>query len=229
MSFLKEQSIRDIIVVHVIFAVLAAAVVSLPLGTEAGWKLLLLVIAYNVMIPAVGYMRGHLEWLGIWLFVFLISIMQVVPDWFLSAQLDVLAFPVDGSPTIGTVPLYMAGLWSIPLFVLVYIGCRIEEKKSQVLALAAVMLLSLVVFTLAEETMWMLPSWHAQNVATIGHVALYIIVPEILLGASAYILYALIRESAHWRKVFWAYVVMVIYLGNVALFYFLVQRILLGT
>ena len=229
MSFLKEQSIRDAIVVHVVFAVMAAAVVLLPVTAAVGWKLLLLVIVYNVMIPVVGYLRRHLDWLGIWFFVFLISIMQVVPDWFLSAQLDVLVFPVDGSPMIGVVPLYMAGLWSIPLFVLVYAGCRIEEKRSQVLSLAVVMLLSFVTFWLAEETMWMLPSWHAQNVATIGHVALYIIGPEVLLGASAYTLYALVRESSHWRKFFWAYITMVIYLGNVALFYFLIQRILLGT
>jgi hypothetical protein len=227
MNFLKEPSIRDIVLTHVLFAVVAIMVMLSP-AFAAGWKLLALVIVYNMMIPGAAYARGHVEWLNIWLFALIISIMQVVPDWFLSAELNVLVFPEDGSPMIGTVPIYMAGLWTIPLFVLVYIGCRVEEKRNQAVALLAVMLVSVLVFSLAEETMWMVGSWYAQNVAMLGHVALYIVIPEAVLGGSAYALFSMIRQGEHWRKLFWGYVIMVIYLGNSALFYFLVERVALG-
>jgi hypothetical protein len=228
MSFLKEPSIRDIVFTHVFFAVIAAVVMLLP-SLAAGWKLLALVIVYNVIIPVVAFTRGHSEWLNIWLFVVVISIMQVIPDWFLSAQLNVLVFPTDGSPMIGTVPVYMAGLWSIPLFALVYVGCRIEEKRSQLAALAAIMFMSVLVFGVSEATMWTVGSWYAQNVAMLGHVAIYVMVPEAVLGGSTYALFSMIRTAEHWRKIFWGYVIMVIYLGNSALFYFLVERVVLGS
>jgi hypothetical protein len=69
-----------------------------------------LVSIYNVMIPLVGYLKDHREWIAMWFFAFVLSLVMIWPDWFLSTQLAVLAFPDDGFFMIGPVSGYMAGL-----------------------------------------------------------------------------------------------------------------------
>jgi hypothetical protein len=44
--------------------------------------------------------------------------LQIWPDWFLSAQLEILVFPEDGLFKIGTVSGYMLFLWAIPFFII---------------------------------------------------------------------------------------------------------------
>ncbi|NWF97199.1 MAG: hypothetical protein HXY34_13765 [Candidatus Thorarchaeota archaeon] len=228
MTLQLEPEMRDVIAVHAFFAAIAASVLLVPVGAAVGWKMLALVCIYNALIPIVGLIRGHYEWINIWSFVFLLSVLQVFPDWVLSEQLGVLVFPVDGSPMIGPVPLYMAGLWTIPLFAIIYSGARVEEKYGYLRAQAFVVSISVLIFGIAEETMWMLPSWAAQNVSMIGHVAVYIIIPELVLGSAAFFIYSIIRFGGHWRKVFWAFHIMVLYLGEAVFFYFVIERILLG-
>jgi len=119
--------------------------------------------------------------------VFLISLFQIWPDWFLSAQLNILVFPDDGLFKIGTVSGYMAGLWAIPLFLICFIGLKLQEKYSHCKTLIAVGLISLTIFGFSEQSMWMLQSWYPQNVTLIfDHLAVYIIIPEIILGLSTF-------------------------------------------
>ena len=61
-----------------------------------GIKLFILVLSYNLLIPLVGLFRKNSDWIKLWIFVFLISLFQIFPDWFLSAQLNILVFPEDG-------------------------------------------------------------------------------------------------------------------------------------
>jgi hypothetical protein len=128
---------------------------------------------------------------------------------------------------IGDIPLYMAGLWAIPLFALTYIGCELKKRFAYPMTLVGIAILTLFIFIIAEETMWMLPSWSARNVTLVGHVALYIIIPEILLGLSTFLSYDLFKDKGLPVQLALAYVVMVFYLGNAALFNFL-ERVLLG-
>jgi hypothetical protein len=160
--------------------------------------------------------------------VLVLSILQIFPDWFLAAQLETIVFPDDGFFMIGPVSGYMAGLWAIPLFVILYVGLEISKQRSYPVAYTVVAALTLLIFGLAEETMWMLPSWSAQNVFMIGHIALYIIIPEILLGISTLISYQLVRERPVWLWIIGAFTVMILYLGNVSFFYFIIERILPG-
>jgi hypothetical protein len=227
MNFNLEKRHQDLILVHVVFMVLCIVVLMLP-GLVIGAKLFSLVAAYNALIPIIGYTRGHREWLPIWGFVFILSLFQIFPDWFLAAQLETIVFPDDGFLMIGPVSGYMAGLWAIPLFAILYIGLEVNEQRSYKTAYLVVAVLTLLVFGIAEETMWMLPSWYAQNVAMIGHIAIYIIVPEILLGLSTLISYQLVRDRPVWMWIVGAFTVMILYLGNVSFFYLLVERILPG-
>ncbi len=233
MPILDEPSIKDLIIVHIIFAILCVVVLTIPvllsLTLAIGYQLLLLVAIYNVMIPLVGYKRGHKEWMDIWTFVFPLSLLMILPDWFLSAQLGSLVFPIDGSPMIGDIPIYMAGLWGIPLFIIVYVGMRLKESQSALITLLGVCLVTLIIFMAAEEYLWMIGSWYAYPglKAMLSHVAVYIIIPEIALGASAFIAYDMVKETHIVRKTLWAYIVMIMYIGNAAFFYFIVEGILL--
>jgi hypothetical protein len=188
----------------------------------------ILVAAYNILLPAFAYIRDHKDWLPIWFFALFLSIFQIIPDWFLVTQLETIIFPDDGFFMIGPVSGYMAGLWAIPLFIILYTGLEVRKQNSYPVALTVVAALTLFIFGLAEETMWMLPSWSAQNVIIVGHIAVYVIVPEILLGISTLISYQLVRERQVWLWVIGAFTVMILYLGNVSFFYLLIERILPG-
>jgi uncharacterized membrane protein len=160
--------------------------------------------------------------------VFILSLFQIFPDWFLAAELETIVFPNDGFFMIGPVSAYMAGFWAIPLFVILYMGQELGNQRSYKVAYLAAAALTLFIFGLAEETMWMLPSWYAQNVWMVGHVAVYIVIPEILLGVSTLMSFELVRDRPIWMWIIGAFTVMILYLGNVSFFYLLIERILPG-
>jgi len=218
---------KDALFVHLAFIITCLLVILIPFNVEIGVKLFILVIIYNLLILTVGIWQKHKNWLSIWLFTFFISLFQIWPDWILSAELNVLVFPEDGLFKIGTVSGYMAGLWVIPLFLIVFIGQQLQERYSKKVSYLSIISMSLMIFSLAEQSMWMLQSWYAQNVVMIGHIALYIIVPEIILGLSTYYFYELIKEKNHGYKIPLAFIVMILYLGSAVFFYFLIEQVIL--
>jgi hypothetical protein len=212
------------IIFHIAFSILSVVMLLVP-GLEIGIKLFILVPAYNIALPLTAARCGYHDWLDIWIFAIVLSLFQVFPDWFLSLQLGVLVFPEDGFVKIGTVSGYMAGLWAIPMFAVIYTAERIAVRASARFAYGAAVILALGIFWVSEETMWMLPSWYAQNVAMIGHTALYIIIPEMILGISSLYAYRQTREKKCWFKVPAAFLVMLLYLGSAAFLYFAVERL----
>ena len=227
MSELLSEIERYFIIVHITFAIICAIMLSPVLTLSIGIKLFILVIIYNVIVPLVGMWRKNTEWLNIWLFSLILSIFQIWPDWFLSAQLEILVFPEDGLFKIGTVSGYMLFLWTIPFFIILFIGKSLNERYSQNIVYLMVALQSLLIFGISEMTIWMIGSWYAQNVTMIGHMAVYIIIPEILLGISIYFTYNQIKEKNQLLKVPAAFMIMILYLGNAVFFFFLFERILL--
>jgi hypothetical protein len=203
-------------------------VIAIPFGLPMGIKLLILVILYNVLAVIIGVWLDDREWIYIWIFSIIISIFQVFPDWFLSAELNILVFPDDGLIKIGTVSGYMLGLWAIPLFIILYVGQRVQDRQSKKLAYIIVGLMSLIIFGTSENTIWMLESWYAQNVFMIGHLAIYIIIPELILGLMTYYGYELIKENNNLMKIPVAFVIMLLYLGSAAFFYFLIEKVFLA-
>ncbi len=217
---------RDAVLLHLAFAVICTVVLVLPIGLAVGVRLFALVLLYNVAVPIVGRRYPVAEWFDIWLFAFIISLFQVLPDWFLSAQLGVLMFPDDGLFKIGDVSGYMAGLWTVPFFMIMFIGTRVKSRVSSPVALWSVAAASLLIFVGSEETMWMIPSWSAVNVTKVGHVALYLIIPEIILGLSVYQVFETIRQRNHWVKIPAAFLVMLLYTGGLSIFYFIFEKVL---
>jgi len=198
-----------------------------PNNLPIGIKLLILVTVYNLLVVVFGALRNYKEWINIWLFSFILSIFQIFPDWILSAELDILMFPEDGLFKVGTVSGYMLGLWAIPLFIILFVGQRLQERYTKKSSYLIVGTLALLIFGFAENSMWMLQSWYAQNVTMLGHLAVYIIIPEIILGLSAFYAYDSIKENHHWFKIPMAFIIMLLYIGSAVFFYFLIEKLII--
>jgi hypothetical protein len=187
----------------------------------------ILVIAYNLIIPLFGIYRNYKRWVKIWIYAFLISIFQIFPDWFLSSELNILVFPNDGLFKIGPVSGYMMGLWAIPLFIIMYIGVFFNENYLKKYALLVTSILSLLIFAISEMTIWIIGSWYPQNVIVIfGHLALYILIPEVILGVSSFLSFNYIEYKAWYHKIIMAFLIMLLYLGSASFFYLLIEKIL---
>ena len=221
------KTTRDFIIVHLIFTVLCFVVLIVPFPIAIGIKLFILVISYNLLISLIGLFRKYSEWVKLWVFVFLISLFQIWPDWFLSAQLNILVFPEDGLFKIGTVSGYMVGLWAIPLFIICFIGLILKENYSYSKTFIAVGLISLTIFGFSEQSMWMLQSWHPQNVTLIfDHLAIYIIIPEVILGLSTFYYFQKTKNQHYLMLIVVAFGIMLLYLGSVSFFYFLFEKVI---
>jgi len=217
---------RDALVFHGFFSAFTVLILLIPyMGT--GIKLFILVLSYNIALPFTAKIRGYDGWINIWLFALILSMFQIFPDWFLSRQLGILVFPEDGFVKIGTVSGYMAGLWAIPTFIIVYASDRVSRRVSTLSGYSAAAFLALVIFGVSEETVWMLPSWYAQNVTMVSHTAVYILIPEIILGISCLYAFDTVRNKKHWIKIPATFLVMLLYLGSAAFFYFILERLLM--
>jgi len=223
--------VKDFAQIHVIFAVLAAITLLFPFpGVIVDQKMLLLVILYNVLVVVEFYLKGYEEWKSIWLFSFILSLFMVFPDWYLAETLGTLVFPSGSLPMIGgVIPLYMAGLWSIPFFIIIFVGKEIQKRKSIEMTYCIVSILSVLIFVLSEVTLVNLPSWTATVSGMIGNLAWYIIMPEMLLGLSAFICYNIISERKTWMNLIGAFIVMILYIGNASFSYFVIETLLLGS
>lgn len=212
---------------HLIFAIVTILILYIPL-LKIGIKLFILVIIYNLGAFLMGFLTRNNNWIRIWLFSFLISIFQVFPDWFLSTELNILVFPKDGLFKIGTVSGYMFGLWTIPLFIIIYAGMKCREKLTEIKAIIIVLILSLLIFGISEATIWMIGSWYPHNVTTLfNHLAIYIIPAELILGLSSYYIFTRIKNKHLLYFLPLSFTVMLLYLGSCSFFYFIIERILL--
>ncbi len=118
----------------------------------------------------------------------------------------------------------MFGLWTIPLF-MILLGNRVQKRLNVKYAYLTVGISALLVFGLSEQFLDFL--WYAQDVTRIGNIAVYILIPEIILGLSAYWIYLHLQDTLIFQKIFCIFQVMVLYLGNAAFFYYLVEKIIL--
>jgi len=225
MNYKLTTTEKDALIIHEFFAVLCIIILILPINIGAGVKLFILVMVYNIVMAGYGILKKDNEWFGIWLFSLILSNFQVFPDWIIADILKAIVFPEDGLFKLGSVSGYMAGLWAIPMFLIIFICEKIRTRISRPAAYMTSGIIAFLIFFMSEQTVWLIPSWYAVNVKMIGFSALYIIVPEIILGLAAYRCYEEIRGRSHWIKVPAAFIVMLLYTGSIVFFYFLVERI----
>jgi hypothetical protein len=213
MNYKFTTNEKDALIIHGLFTLLCIVILILPINIDAGVKLFILVIVYNIVMAGYGILKKDNEWFGIWLFSLILSNFQVFPDWIIADILKAIVFPEDGLFKIGSVSGYMAGLWAIPMFLIIFISEKINAGISRPAAYMASGIIAFLIFFMSEQTVWLVPSWYAVNVKMIGFSAFYILVPEIILGLSAYRCYEEIRGRSHWIKVPAAFIVMPLYTG----------------
>lgn len=170
---------------HAGFAAVAVAVLLIPVP-DTGVRVLALVIAYNIALPVYAR-RTHDDDLWVtWTVLAPMSVLMVLPDWFLSAELGTLRFPDTGAPYLGTMPLFMAGMWAVALIPLMMIGRAVEAKRGVSAAFAAVAVFGLALFAVAERLAPIIPLWEPLGVAQVAGVAVYVLLPEAALCIASY-------------------------------------------
>ena len=215
---------RDLLWFYSGFTVAALLALFLPLGS-LGLRLCALVVLYNIALPLVARWRRHDVWFAAWAFLLPLSILQVFPDWFLSAQLGVLVFPEVGAPMIGSVSSFMALMWVIPLFLVLMAGEATRQRLGTGAGVAAAGAAALLIFALSETFSWRIPVWYAQDVSMWQHMALYVLPAELVLGVATYSGFLLTRGQAFALKLATAASIMLMYLGALAFFYLLIETI----
>jgi hypothetical protein len=167
--------------------VVAGLALALP-QPPLGWRIAAVVVLFHLALLGMAA-RLHLPgWRRAWLVLAPLSVLMVLPDWFLSAELGTLQFAASGAPVLGTVPLFMAGMWVMALFPLVVLGSVVEQRAGTRAAAAAVALGGLAFFWTAEALAPRVPLWQPVDVTMVGPVAAYVLLPEVVLSVGAWLL-----------------------------------------
>lgn len=220
-----DRTFRRLLVFHLGFAaagavVLATGVVSVRYGIWAT------VVAYNVALPAVFYRTGELEVVDLWTFLFPLSLLQILPDWYLATVQQTLVFPTAEGAF--PVPLFMGGLWTFPLAVTTAVGLWVAWRWGTWLGYAGALACGLLVFAGGELALTRAAVWRPQSVTAVEGVALYILPAELLLVAATRYAYRTVRDKSVPRRLAAAAAVALFYLGAATTSYLLVETAVSG-
>ena len=175
---------------HGVFALVALVALVAPFGSTGG-KVLLLVVGYNIALPWTARRTGDHRLWRMWTVLAPMSVLMVLPDWFLGAVLGSIHFPDTGSPFIGTLPIFMAGMWTIALLPVCMLARQVEDSRGALAGFVGAGTVGLALFTAAELIAPAIPLWEPVGVAEVGGVALYVLLPELALCLATY---ALVRR-----------------------------------
>lgn len=216
-----KRELVDLAALHAAFTALVMLALLVPIGSLGG-RIALAVLAYDVALPLIGRARGHRAWAEAWRFLMPLSILQIAPDWFLSEVLGTLRFADTGFVRVGGhVPLFMGGMWLVPLFLSVRLGELTGSRTRGAIVAATV---GTVVFVASEALVWRVPVWEAVGVAQIAHVALYVAPAELALSLAAFHANDAVRQRSMPVVLSAALAVMLLYAGALAIGYLLVER-----
>lgn len=186
---------RDLLWLHVGVGVLALTTVpTLRIGVAA----LVVVAAYELALLAIALVRSDDELLRLWWFAATLSVWQLLPDQVLVEVVGSLRFPPDGVPDVGAVTLPMAGMWVVPTLLVVLAADGARNRWGEPLATAVAAVAAFVVFVGAESVLPRLGVWEPVGVRTLGTVAPYIIVAEVLLGVVLWLAWGASRQRRPW-------------------------------
>jgi len=206
---------------QLIFLALTATALAIRTPANVGIYLLLLCVAWNLLFFLWARAERSTTLRQILIFSMLLSIFQVFPDWVLSRILGVLVFPADGLFKWDTVSGYMALLWAIPASTILVAHQVAKSNAGTTAAYAIGLAAGAALFIGSEELVWLLPSWYAVNVVMWGHVARYIIVPELILSALIIFVFERIRNRSLAYYVLSAAAISAVYTAAAVIFYFI--------
>ncbi len=197
---------------HIVFAAVAVVLLLVPV-TQIGLRVMALVVMYNVALPIVARRTSDDALWITWAVLAPMSVLMVLPDWFLSAVLGTLNFPNTGAWYIGTMPLFMAGMWTIALLPLMMIGRDVEARRGVVSAFVTVAVAGLCLFIAAEWVAPAIPLWEPVDVARLAGVAVYVLLPEVALCIATYALVRGARSRARLATIAGIIAIPFMYLG----------------
>src|SRR4051812_37706956 len=106
----------------VAYALAGGIAVSLDAPAK-GWAILFCSVAGVVGVCLLAKLTGRTEWSAALTVLVPVSVFQVLPDWMLATIVGSIAFPDNGGLRVDAViPLAMAGLWVLPLLVVVLLA-----------------------------------------------------------------------------------------------------------
>lgn len=215
---LRPRGLREAAAYYAALGAVAAAVLIAGPGPFGG-RLLGLVVVYHLTFPLFGHRRGRTTWVRLWAFLVPLSVFLVGPDAFLADVLGTLRFTAVGGPHVGPVPLAMAGMWAVPLWLSTFIGLRTRSMGAA--ALVAGLLLVGAEFVFGTGALW-----RSVGVADGAGIAAYVVLPEILLGATTYAAFVWADGRPWWHQAGAAAAVSTFYLGALAASYGIVDRVI---
>ncbi|MGB3771126.1 MAG: hypothetical protein WBA00_08275 [Rhodococcus sp. (in: high G+C Gram-positive bacteria)] len=207
--------VRPILGVHVGLAVVGAIALSLDPPAQ-GWGVVAAIVAYVVALVVVCRRSGRSDLAELAVFLFAVSVFQVLPDWVLADVLGILRFPDAGGPRVDDViPLAMAAMWVAPLFAAVALA---GGRPGRAAAFA------LVIFLGSEIAAPFLGLWEPiGDTRRLLGVAIYVLPAEAALGWAAAVAFAATRRKPVAARIAAALAVATFYLGALVLSYFLID------
>lgn len=171
-----KRSATPVIACAIAYALAGAAALALEPQAK-GWAVLAVSIAGAVGVCVLAAATNRRDWLTALGVVVPISLFQVLPDWFLATELGSIVFEDNGGIRIDdAIPLAMATMWVLPLFVVVLIA---RDNLLRGAIASALLFLATELFA-PVAGLWE-PAGGAQEIAG---VAIYVIPAEALLGAA---------------------------------------------
>jgi hypothetical protein len=200
-----------------LYAVAGAIALSLDAPAK-GWGILLCSAGGVVGVCVLAKMTGRREWIAALTVIVPISIFQVFPDWMLAKVVGSIVFLDNGGLRIDAViPLAMAGLWVLPLLIVVLFARDSLWRGA---------LVSTIVFAATEIAAPHLGIWQpAGGVSEILGIATYVLPAEAALGAAA--VYAVrVAADANWAtRITAAASVSIFYAGALAISALLIDNV----
>jgi hypothetical protein len=200
-------------------AYLVAGAIAVSLDAPAkGWAILLCSVGGVVGVCVLAKLTARKEWLEALTVLVPVSIFQVLPDWMLAKVIGSIEFPDNGGLRVDAViPLAMAGLWVLPLLIVVLVARDSLWRGA---------LASTIVFAATEIAAPHLGIWQpAGGVSEVLGIAVYVLPAEAALGAAA--VYAVrVAGKAGWgTKITAAASVSIFYSGALALSALLIDNL----
>jgi len=216
-----SSSIWRLLAFHLVVAAVGATLLAADF-LELRYGLWATVVGYNVALPAYFYRRGRLEVVDLWTFLFPLSLLQILPDWYLTTVQQTLVFPTvrDGA---FAVPLFMGGLWTFPLVLTMAVGVAVAWRWGTQVGYLAALAAGLLVFAGGELALTWIAVWRPHHVATLAGIAHYILPAELLLVVATLYAYRSVRDASIGARLIAAACVAVFYLGAATTSYLLVE------
>lgn len=223
-----DEAFAAVSAFHVTFIMCSLCVLMIPLcSLSNGWKYFSVVVCYNTLLPYILSKFNDQQSIRMWMFSICTSFFMIIPDWWLSSFLEVLIFPEDGFFKIGSVAGYMAGLWAIPFFIILYYSSHLQQKKN-IRRELSIGVIALLLFGSAEMVLQHLGSWYAVNVHMVAHTAIYIIPAEIVLSYAFSYAFQYVETKPMYAYRVVSIGVMLMYLLAATTSYYIFERILLA-